>query len=188
MKTKVCGVGINDSARPTSRLVEGVLFHHPAYVAWHNMINRCYSGRYPSYKGVTVCEEWKYFTAFYGWWKKNHVKDYALDKDLKVPGNKIYGPDTCLYIPGWMNTYISARKGAYAKGVTYDKRLRRYKAQRPTADKRGRYIGYFDTVELAHEAWLKDLDKGITPDINGLDISLREIFLKWKANQNQEDI
>lgn len=183
----VCGVGINDATEPTSRRINGVMTHSPCYKAWHNMLNRCYSGKYPDYNGVSVCDEWLVYSNFKSWWDVNHVPGYALDKDLKIPGNKVYGPDTCLYIPVWMNTYI-ASKSKHARGVTYDKRLDRYKAQRSSHDKRGRYIGYFDTAELAHEAWLKDHDSGLAPDIDSLDISLREIFLKWKSNQNQEDI
>ncbi|QGZ16396.1 hypothetical protein Hena1_02460 [Erwinia phage Hena1] len=188
MKTKVCDVGINDSPRPTSWRVEGVLFHHPAYVSWHNMINRCYSGRYKNYVGVTVCEEWKYFMGFHKWWTTNHVEGWVLDKDLRGKGSKVYSPETCIYIPLWLNSHIIKRKGKHSQGVTYDKRLGKYKAQRVKADPRGRYIGYFKTEEAAREAWLADVDREALPDLEGLDISIQELFLKWKLSQDQQDI
>lgn len=184
----VCGVGINDATEPTSRRINGVMAHSPCYKAWHNMLNRCYSGKYPDYIGVSVCEEWLVYSNFKSWWDVNHVPGYALDKDLKIPGNKTYGPTTCLYVPVWMNTYVSAKSSEHVQGVTYDKRLGKYKAQRPSADKRGRYIGYFDTEQEASDAWVNDLDVGILPDLSLLDISLREIFLKWKRNLKQGDI
>lgn len=34
-----------------------------------------------------------------------------LDKDIKVKGNKVYGPDTCLYVPRTINTFFGGTKG-----------------------------------------------------------------------------
>lgn len=186
-KKLIAGVGVNDSPVPTSRKINGKMIHSPCYRAWHNMLNRCYSGKYPDYNGISVCEEWLVYSNFKSWWDIHYVSGYALDKDLKIPGNKMYGPEACLYVPVWMNSYVSARSN-HVQGVTYDKRLGKYKAQRPRADKRGRYIGYFDTEQEARDAWVKDLDRGILPDLSLLDISLREIFLEWKKNQKEEDI
>ena len=148
----VCGVGINDSPTPTSHRIGGKMVHSPCYKAWHNMINRCYGGKEPAYRDVTVCEEWHTYTNFEFWWERNNVPGYSLDKDLRIPGNKVYSPDTCLYIPVWMNSYIASSTSRHAPGVCYDKNLGRYKAQRSTKDPRGRYIGYFDTEQEAHEA------------------------------------
>lgn len=176
----VCGWGVNDADFCTSyRTEDGKMKHHPAYLTWFNMINRCYGGKYSCYQGCSVCDEWIKFTKFKSWWDVNYKPGYALDKDLKIEGNRIYSPETCLYIPVWMNAYISHKVGKRPQGVTYDKRLCKYKAQRPKADKRGRYIGYFETQEAAHAAWIQDLDISIMPDIASLDTSLREIFLNW---------
>lgn len=80
-----------------------------AYQCWKSMLNRCYNevtrNNYPTYQGCTVCEEWYNFQNFADWFYKNHPsknskngKSYELDKDIKINGNKIYGPDTCLLI------------------------------------------------------------------------------------------
>ncbi|ADP02600.1 hypothetical protein GECvBMG_gp243c [Salmonella phage GEC_vB_MG] len=174
-RSLVCGVGINDAPFITSMRKDGKLHHHTAYKDWHNMINRCYSGKYPSYHGVVVVDKWHYFMNFHTWWCNNYQQGYALDKDLLVEGNKAYGPDTCIYIPVWLNSYIS-RNGKHARGVTFDKKLCKFKAQRSKNDPRGRYIGYFDTEEEAHAAW--ESENIFDNDLKSLDISLQELVLK----------
>lgn len=78
------------------------------YKLWQNMINRCYSGTYESYKNVTVCERWHCFANFledlphiegYKYWLSN-PKKVSLDKDIKQPNNKnkIYSLETCTFI------------------------------------------------------------------------------------------
>lgn len=76
-----------------------------AYQKWYGMITRCYSeeyqSRHPTYKGCTVCEEWHNFQNFAKWFYDNHPEDgkgFHLDKDIKVDGNKIYGPDGCMIV------------------------------------------------------------------------------------------
>jgi len=57
--------------------------------------------KHPTYKECEVCEEWQYYQTFAAWYEDNYPKDgrsYALDKDIKVEGNKIYSPETCLFV------------------------------------------------------------------------------------------
>ena len=88
----VCGVGVFDAeykrdANPITSV---------AYRCWHNMLIRCYDENYqkrePSYIGCSVCDEWLVFSNFKRWFDENYVKDYQLDKDILVKGNKIYSP------------------------------------------------------------------------------------------------
>ncbi len=88
-RSLVCGVGINDAPFITSMRKDGKLHHHTAYKDWHNMINRCYSGKYPSYHGVVVVDKWHYFMNFHTWWCNNYQQGYALDKDLLVEGTRL---------------------------------------------------------------------------------------------------
>lgn len=172
---KICGIGVNDAPFTTSMRKDGKVHHHTAYRDWHNMIHRCYGGRLSAYQGVTVTEKWHYFMNFYAWWAKNYRPGYALDKDLLVEGNKVYSPEMCMYIPIWLNSYIAGYSN-HAKGVTFDKNLGKFKAQRSKNDPRGRYIGYFDTEEEAHAAW--EFENGFDKDLESLDISLKELVLK----------
>lgn len=83
----------------------GLKNRNPAYVCWHSMISRCYSTkrqlRTPCYAGVSVCKEWLNFQKFANWYYDNYPSDgkiYHLDKDLKINGNKVYSPETCLFV------------------------------------------------------------------------------------------
>ena len=72
------------------------------YLTWMNMLERCYSmkslARNTTYVGCTVVEEWHNFQNFAKWFEENYIEGYHLDKDIKVEGNKVYGPDTCLFV------------------------------------------------------------------------------------------
>lgn len=82
------------------------------YRAWTRMLRRCYDPktqeRQPSYKGCTVCPWWHnyqhfaadvhYLEGFEQWYENDIPYAWALDKDIKYPGNKIYSPDTCKFV------------------------------------------------------------------------------------------
>lgn len=78
---------------------------------WYDMMQRCYNENHHSYKwygaeGVTVCEEWQTLDGFLetvdtveGWDEDKYKRETMhLDKDLKVPGNKVYSPETCMFV------------------------------------------------------------------------------------------
>lgn len=82
-----------------------------AYNKWLRMIQRCYDKTYhdksPTYRDCTVCEEWHNFQNFAKWFYENYPndgKDYQLDKDIKVDGNKLYSPDTCMFVSALENS------------------------------------------------------------------------------------
>ena len=83
-----------------------------AYRVWSAMLERCYGldgkPKYPSYKGVNVCDEWRYsFANFLEWHNQNYVNGWQLDKDLLSPINSsCYSPDTCCYLPLEINRSI----------------------------------------------------------------------------------
>lgn len=74
---------------------------------WRAMLSRCYSPDYqernPTYKGCTVVEEWHNFQNFAKWFDDSYIEGYHLDKDIKVEGNKVYGPDTCMFVSSYVN-------------------------------------------------------------------------------------
>ena len=85
------------------------------------MLRRCYyrGARHhqKSYDGVTVCPAWRNFQVFAEWFEANYPRDggaYQLDKDFKVPGNTVYGPDTCAFVPQAANLLArwASRRGA----------------------------------------------------------------------------
>lgn len=98
-----CGKGIYKPSfenRPTK-----------CYSVWKSMVDRCYSEKSqksrPTYVGCSVCEEWLNFQNFGKWfdenWKEFMGKNWHLDKDILVKGNKVYSPETCTFVPNQIN-------------------------------------------------------------------------------------
>lgn len=161
-RKQVYGVGINDADYVTQPIINGVQFRCPAYSAWVSMLSRSYgelfTKKFKTYSEVTVCTEWLRFSKFRAWFIENHVDGYALDKDLFSSGNKIYSPNTCIYIPSWINTFITDRnsvKGDYPVGVSIEKRSNKLMARcRHPKGKDSEFLGYFDSEYSAHDAWV----------------------------------
>lgn len=160
----VCGVGFNDAHYLVDRYIDKVKVRCPAYSAWVNMLKRCYSKKYqsmqPTYTGCTVSHVWHSFMVFRAWWLQCYSDGYVLDKDLLYPNNKVYGPDTCLYVPTWLNSFTTTSNSSRGElplgvGLSKQQRTRPYIAQ--CCDGRGKlvYLGMYATPEAAHAAWLQ---------------------------------
>ncbi len=97
------------------------------YKTWTGMLERCYSDKLhtknPTYIGCTVCPEWHNFQVFAEWYDKHYIEGHHLDKDIKVNGNKVYSPETCLFVSQGDNT-IKAHAKCYRfrspKNIAYD--------------------------------------------------------------------
>ena len=156
------GVGLNDADYATRPMVDGVRLWDPAYYAWSSMLKRAYNRKYhaenQTYIGVTVCEEWHSFSAFRVWWLANYRDGFQCDKDLLVAGNREYGPDACIYVPSWLNSFTvdcGAVRGEFPIGVSFCNQTGKYlsRCRNPITGKQ-RNLGRFTTPEAAHEAWL----------------------------------
>ena len=133
------------------------------YAAWKSMLKRCYSKKslesHPTYIGTSVCDEWVYASAFKKWVEQQDWQGKSLDKDIVVPGSKLYSPDTCAFVLATTNTFVTARdasRGEYPVGVYLFKKTGKYRAQcnNPLSEKK-ESLGLFSTPEEAHEAWRK---------------------------------
>jgi hypothetical protein len=84
------------------------------YYAWNNILERCYSKRLQirksTYIGTTIYKEWECFQTFAKWYQENYIEDFQLDKDILVKGNKVYGPETCCFVPREINNLFTNRK------------------------------------------------------------------------------
>lgn len=84
-------------------------------------------------------------------WRKVGSEQLDLDKDILCKGNKVYGPETCVFVPHTVNTLLlnSRRKrGRYPLGVNYEKKKGKYCAELNT-DGRTVKLGHFNTAEEA---------------------------------------
>lgn len=152
----VCGVGFNDlmDRIPTQKL--------ESYRAWQRMLKRCYDRKYYSlnttYKDCTVDARWHVFSAFKEWFDRNYIDGYQLDKDIMVPGNKVYGPDTCCFVPAWINTLIltsnEKQKSKYGTGVIR-KRSGEYMVAMSMFGKRTRLRDTYHSAKEATRAYWK---------------------------------
>lgn len=86
-----------------------------AYIKWANMMQRCYSEEVHKnksyYISCTADIEWLNFSNYREWHRKNSMGDRKvdLDKDVLVPGNTVYGTETCTLIPHFTNTIFESR-------------------------------------------------------------------------------
>lgn len=166
-KTKlVLGVGRNDADDSVYEyeIVGGrkrVKWACPAYRVWKNMLTRCYSpialARHPAYIGCTVTPAWLSFSAFRFWMESQDHEGKQLDKDILKPGNKVYSPDTCVFVSSQMNKFLTdsnSSRGEWPAGVYLEGRSGRLKAQcnNPFNGVR-EHLGYFACPNAAHEAW-----------------------------------
>lgn len=157
----VYGVGVNDSLTPVVRRVQGKQISCPHYVTWYNMLKRCYDhklhAKQPTYKGCTVVQEWLKFSNFRAWMQAQDWQGKPLDKDLLVQGNKLYGPETCVFVSQALNNLMTthgAAKGDYPVGVYWHKQHSKFKASCSNhLTRKQEHLGYFVTPEEAHLAW-----------------------------------
>lgn len=169
----VCGIGINDADYIVRPLINGKKVICPYYQSWANMIERCYSQKYqekyPTYKGCSVDSEWLTFSNFKKWMETQDWKGKHLDKDVLLSGNKIYGPDKCIFLSSRINMLLTdsrASRGLYPKGVSYHEKSDRYRASCSNGAKKIS-LGCFDTIEEAEASYLKfkaNLIKGIAEE------------------------
>lgn len=135
-------------------------FNTKAHAYWHRMLERAYSSTYkekhPTYEEVSVCEEWHNYQTFAAWVteRKQYGRyDFNLDKDLKIPGNKVYSPEACSLVPQRINKLTVAKskqrelpQGVTMSGLNYIARCRSVLGTET-------YLGTFTTAKEASDAY-----------------------------------
>lgn len=164
----VGGWGINDLGYSVAGRVNGKFkVFCPFYVKWQSMINRAHNPKYQenqvTYIESDICEEWKYATSFKSWMETQDWESYHLDKDILVQGNKTYSPDTCCFVPQYINSLLTQRgnmRGEHPLGVHYNEAKSPYVAT--CHDGNGKvYLGRFSNPTDAHKAWQTEKPKAI---------------------------
>lgn len=160
MKSSLYGFGINDADYPIKTRVDGKCVIVPEYSRWISVVQRSNDpkekARKPHYEDVYCSEKWRYFTDFSAWL---HTQPYwrllALDKDILVKGNKEYGPDTCCFVPQYLNglLYTKSKTGQYLIGVSLTKYGKYSAACVNSFIDASRNLGSYTTEIEAHAAW-----------------------------------
>ena len=134
------------------------------YDTWHNMLERCYSEKYPTYKDCEVCEEWHNFQNLGKWCEENYYEVEGqrmnLDKDILVKHNKIYSPETCIFVPQAINLlFVKSDKsrGESVIGTSLYKngkyQVRCYMINPETGKSKIKHLGYYDTQEKGFKVY-----------------------------------
>ena len=152
------------------------------YILWKSMLERCYSTtlkkKYPTYEGCEVSDKFKSYEYFYEWCNKQigfSNKDWHLDKDLLIKGNKVYNEDSCVFIPKEVNTLLTKRealRGEHLIGVCWSTTNKAFKAQVSKSKGKSEHLGYFKTEIEAFNAYKQ----------------AKESFIKEQANEWKSQI
>lgn len=162
----VRGVGVNDADFPVAinAVIDGIpkqVWICQFYLAWKDMLRRCYSARYhsiyPTYIGCTVAPEWHSFMAFREWMLTQDCEGKQLDKDILYQGNKVYSPHSCVFVSAQLNNFMldrAAARGEWLIGVYWEKTNEKFRARcRNPITGYQESLGCFDDQHEAHEAW-----------------------------------
>ena len=123
------------------------------YRTWTDMIKRCYNPYYlnkqPTYRDCFVCDEWLNFQNFAKWYEENYYEvegeSTYLDKDILYKNNKLYSPNTCVFVTREINNLFTKRqndRGEYPIGVTKRNNRKRLEVSCNVLDKR-KFLGCF---------------------------------------------
>ena len=123
-----------------------------------------------SYENCFICEEWNDFEKFKIWYLKNYPKNvpkeikFQIDKDLLQQNKeiKIYGPDTCIFLPSRINKFLvkPTKSNTKIRGVSYIKRDDKFLVYvKDFYTKKNKTVGYFKDIEKAKKKYTEEQTK-----------------------------
>lgn len=177
MLPRVCGVGFigcgPHSGYDQNHKVEW------AYMKWQNMLERCYEPTTEQmrlcYEDVTVCTEWFNYQNFAEWAKVQPGygnREWAMEKDLLVKGNRYYAPDKCCFLPAELNNQMlktEKMRGLYPIGVCLHKSNGKFIAHCKQEGTTSTHVGIYYTIQEAFDAYKEAKES-----------RLKHLAKKWK--------
>lgn len=149
-----------------------------SHQCWRNILRRCYNKKYqnrrPSYKGVTVCEEWHNFQNFAKWFEDNYnpetMEGWQIDKDILCPECREYSPENCCFVPREVNQLLVRDKNLTKTSPigTFENKNGSFYV-RLNRDKKMYHVGVYNTSEEAFKAYKEAKERYI-----------KEVADKWK--------
>lgn len=159
----VCGVGFNNSGKyPATEFTERGTRLTKAYSTWNGMLKRCYDEAHrhksPTYSGCTVHASWHYYQEYARFFYEDPYRQdgWHIEKDILVKGNKEYGPETCVFAPIEINSFVNKlqnTRGDLPLGVSYKKANKRYSSCCRDGAGKLIHLGYFSNPEDAFLAF-----------------------------------
>lgn len=160
----------------------------PRYNVWRTLLGRCCTERhreqFKAYGNCEVCEEWLNYQVFSKWYEENFyqvgTERMHIDKDILIPGNRLYSPDTCMIVPQRINMLFLHKPNKFGlpngvKPRAHGKYLAEYKKK---------FLGVFDSIgeaELAHEEEKKKAITKIAEEYKDkIPTKLYKALLDWK--------
>lgn len=139
-----------------------------SYSHWYRMTRRVNGKDYETYNDISMCDEWLCFANFEKWFDENYYEleneQMELDKDILIKRNKIYSPNTCIFVPHRINSlFIKSNKlrGNLPIGVELDKECPNRPYKSVFRAYKNPLLGYFSTPEEAFYRYKKEKEKYI---------------------------
>ena len=166
------------------------------------MLRRCYDDKYQekylTYKNCEVCESWHNFQNFAEWFENNYyeIEDEVmnLDKDILVKGNKIYSPETCVFVPQNINSLFVKRDKSRGNDPIGTNQLPsgNYEVQCNNGYGKYIYLGTYSTKEEAFQVYKQYKEKVIKEVIDSYEgiipepyySKLKEAMYNYKVEIN----
>lgn len=164
------------------------------YSCWVHMLERCYYEKnqnlHQSYYGTcTVCDEWMNFQVFAKWYEYNFYEIQErldIDKDILIPGNKLYSPKTCMLVPQRINELFTYK----FKGNGLPIGITKMASGKYLAKYNGEQLGIYHTLEEAYKKYAakkEEIIKQIAEEYkNKIPKKLYDALLRYKVDINND--
>ena len=198
LRTLIYGVGINDVMIPQFTKTK-------TWKVWQGIVRRT-DNRDPLwigkkkkiYKDCTLDPRWFKLSAFKEWIEQwDNFESKEVDKDILIPGNLHYGPDTCLMVRSIVNSWFKPTdesKSDLPRGVCWNTNYKKGKSPKPyraqisplqvidgevkVGKRTG--LGHFLTVKDASDAFQKARQESLQILIDTeTDVKVRDAILQY---------
>ena len=192
MSKLVFGVGVNDGSRPTR--IDGNKVKE--YLLWFGILTRGYNEdykqKYPTYKDVTISDDFLNYAYFYDWCNNQigfNKNGWELDKDILSSNCKVYDKDTACFVPKEINYFFTNRgndRGEYPVGVNFHKATSKYASACAIGNGKRKHLGIYNTPQEAffvYKAFKEALCKQLALKWKDeIDPRVYESMIKWEVS------
>ncbi|EOV8144431.1 hypothetical protein ACOJDJ_000126 [Cronobacter dublinensis] len=135
-----------------------------------SIANRSYNAmiarveNHKNYQDVSIDPIWlNDREAYITWYISNYHHNWAVDKDILSPGSRLYSPQTCMFVPPYVNALFRSKKEnsrgnahnpvVLPLGVSLSESPKNPYQAHCKINGKQTHLGLFSTPEEAHRAW-----------------------------------